>query len=54
MLAQVRDWAGYLALDVDEAEAAVMRRHERTGRPLGDAACTDPRIGRRTHDPASR
>ena len=29
------DWASYLALDVDETERAVMRRHERTGRPLG-------------------
>ena len=38
MQAQVGDWAGYLPLDIDEAEAAVMRRHERTGRPLGDAA----------------
>ena len=36
MLAQVGDWAGYLALDVDEREAAVMRGHERTCRPLGD------------------
>ena len=37
MLARVVDWAGCLALDIDEAEAAVMRRHERTGRPSGDA-----------------
>ena len=37
MLAQVGDCAGCLALDVDEAEAAVMRRYERTGRPMGDA-----------------
>jgi len=37
MLAHVGDWAGYLALDMDEREAALMRRHERTGRPLGDA-----------------
>ena len=29
-------WAYYLALDVDEAESAALRRHERTGRPLGD------------------
>ena len=35
MLDFVGDWAAYLALDVDEAEAAAMRRHERTGRPLG-------------------
>ena len=38
MLAQVGDWAAYLALDVDEAEAVVMRGHERTGSPTGDAA----------------
>ena len=38
MLCHVGDWAGYLALDIDEAEAAVMRHHEGTGRPFGDAA----------------
>ena len=38
MLGEVGHWPGYLALDIDEAEAAVMRRHERTGRPLGSAA----------------
>jgi len=35
MLDFVGDWEAYLALDVDEEEAALMRRHERTGRPLG-------------------
>ena len=36
MLSMVGDWASYLALDVDEAELAALRRHEHTGRPLGD------------------
>ena len=36
MLGMVGDWASYLALDVDEAELAALRRHERTGRPLGE------------------
>jgi len=36
MLSMVGDWPSYLALDVDEAEMAAMRRHERTGRPLGN------------------
>ena len=35
MLEQIGDWKGYLALDIEEEEAALMRRHERTGRPLG-------------------
>ena len=35
MLEQIGDWKGYLALDIEEEEAAMMRRHERTGRPLG-------------------
>jgi len=35
MLEFVGDWAAYLALDVDEAEAAAMPRHDRAGRPLG-------------------
>ena len=33
----VDDWAGLLALDLEEAEVAALRRHERTGRPLGSA-----------------
>ena len=36
MLSIVGDWASYLTLDVDEAELAALRRHEHTGRPLGD------------------
>ena len=35
MLDEIGDWKGYLALDIDEEEAALMRRHERTGRPMG-------------------
>ena len=35
MLSYIGDWAAYLALAVDEAEAAALRRHQRTGRPLG-------------------
>ena len=35
MLGEIGDWRRYLALDVEEEEAARMRRHERTGRPLG-------------------
>ena len=37
MLSYIGDWAEYLALDLDEAEAAALRRHQRTGRPLGSA-----------------
>jgi putative transposase len=36
MLSIVGDWASYLAVDVDEGESAALRRHEHTGRPLGD------------------
>ena len=35
MLSEVGDWEQYLALDIDEEEEALMKRHERTGRPLG-------------------
>ena len=35
MLSDVGDWEAYLAMDVEEA--ALMRRHARTGRPLGSA-----------------
>ena len=37
MLSMVGDWAGYLAQDVDDAELSALRRHARTGRPLGSA-----------------
>lgn len=35
MLGMVDDWAAYLAMDLDEKEAAALRHHERTGRPAG-------------------
>ena len=35
MLGEIGDWESYLALDIGEKEAAMMRLHERTGRPLG-------------------
>jgi putative transposase len=34
----VDDWREYLAAEVDEKEAVLFRKHERTGRPLGDIA----------------
>ena len=37
LLALVGDWAGFLAAGLAEADADRLRRHERTGRPLGDA-----------------
>jgi len=37
ILRVVGDWEAYLALDIDETEASLMRRHERTERPLGGA-----------------
>ncbi|HEO72478.1 MAG TPA: hypothetical protein ENN80_14560 [Candidatus Hydrogenedentes bacterium] len=36
MLSRVEDWEAYLARDVGEAESTALRRHERTGRPLGN------------------
>lgn len=36
MMSRVDDWGAYLARDVAEAESTALRRHERTGRPLGD------------------
>ena len=35
MIAYVGDWQEYLALPVEEAELLRLRRHTRTGRPLG-------------------
>ena len=37
LLALAGDWAGFLAAGLAAAEAERLRRHERTGRPLGDA-----------------
>ena len=36
LLDMVGDWAGFLAGGLDEAERDILRRHERSGRPLGD------------------
>ena len=38
MYSEIGDWEAYLALDIDEEEAVAMRRHARTGRPLGNDA----------------
>jgi putative transposase len=38
LLARVDDWRMYLAAGLSAEEAALLRRHERTGRPLGGAA----------------
>jgi putative transposase len=35
LLSEVGDWEGCLAQDLEEEDAARMRRHEGTGRPLG-------------------
>jgi putative transposase len=32
----VTDWRSFLASGLDEGELALLRRHECTGRPLGD------------------
>jgi len=49
MLSMIGDWASYLAMDVDEEERAALRRHERTGRPLGTPGfieALEKRLGR--------
>ncbi len=38
MLKRVKDWRQYLAEALEADEAELLRRHERTGRPLGAAA----------------
>ena len=38
MIDSIGDWEQYLALDVEEAELVRLRRHTRTGRPLGNEA----------------
>lgn len=38
LLALVDDWAGFLAQGLAEEDAERLRRHERTGRPLGSEA----------------
>jgi putative transposase len=36
MLERVADWREYLGQESDLAELRALRRHNRTGRPLGD------------------
>jgi len=38
LLSRVEDWRAYLAEGLEPEQADVLRRHERTGRPLGSAA----------------
>jgi putative transposase len=38
LAAEVKDWRRFLAAEEDEDTLALLRRHCRTGRPLGDAA----------------
>lgn len=37
LLGMVGDWKAFLSEDISEQAANALRRHERTGRPLGDA-----------------
>ena len=45
-LAEVHDWRAFLAGDEPEPTVRLLRRHERTGRPLGDEAFL-VRLGKR-------
>jgi putative transposase len=50
LLERVADWRGFLRGGVDEAALAAIRRHARTGRPLGAASWLEDleaRLGRR-------
>ncbi|MEW6359983.1 MAG: transposase, partial [Planctomycetota bacterium] len=38
LLDRVEDWSGFLSGDVDGDDVELLRRHERTGRPLGSAS----------------
>ena len=38
LLERVDDWREYLAAGLAPEQAALLRQHERTGRPLGSAA----------------
>lgn len=49
LLGRVGDWRTLLSLEPDEDEMELIRRHERTGRPLGDDAFVahlEDRLGR--------
>ncbi len=41
LLGWVGDWRAFLSLPVDDDEVEELRRHQRTGRPLGDDAFVD-------------
>ena len=46
------DWRAFLASGLSEEELALLRRHERSGRPLGDdrfIARLEQRVGRLLH-----
>ena len=49
LLGLVPDWQGFLNTALNENELARLRRHERTGRPLGDESFLrrlEKRVGR--------
>ena len=49
LAAEVNDWRAFLAAEEDEATLEQLRRHGRTGRPLGSPAFLDrleARLGR--------
>jgi putative transposase len=56
LLERVKDWRAFLMEALPPEEAEVLRRHERTGRPLGEAGFVDRierLLGRVVH-PAKR
>ena len=49
---RVGDWREYLTAGLESEEAELLRRHERTGRPLGGAAFLkrlETKLGRVLH-----
>jgi len=40
-VAEISDWRGFLQQEEDDQTVARLRRHGRTGRPLGDPAFLD-------------
>jgi hypothetical protein len=52
LLERVGDWSAFLSLPADEDEVDILRRHQRTGRPLGDDAFVErleTSLGRNLH-----
>jgi len=41
LVERAEDWSGFLVSEVEAEEAEQLRRHERTGRPLGSASFMD-------------